>query len=253
MSKLIIKNLHVSVDNKEILKNINITINDNDKIAILGPNGSGKSTLLFAIMGHPKYTITNGTIFFNDHDILKMSVDERSKIGIFFAFQNPCEVSGITNSDFLKNIADIREKKPLQTLKFYDNLDKICKKIKFPLEMTHRNLNENFSGGEKKRNEILQMLLINPKFAMLDEIDSGLDIDGIKIISKIINEQYEKGMNFIIVSHNEKILKIIKPNRIIVIIDGKIVADGKDDIVKKISKNGFDSIKNNSSKSLSKK
>ena len=245
MSKLIIKNLCVSVDNKEILKNINFVVNDGDKIAILGPNGSGKSTLLFAIMGHPKYKVTNGTIFFDNHNILKMPINERSKIGIFLGWQNPCEISGITNNDFLKNIIDIRAKKPIQLLEFYKQLDKNCKKMNFPMEMVHRDLNKDFSGGEKKKNEILQMLLINPKLAMLDEIDSGLDVDAIKIISNVINEQYKKNTNFIVISHNKKIFEIIKPNRVIVMMNGQIIIDGKENIIEKINKNGFDFIKIN--------
>ncbi|MBP5301379.1 MAG: Fe-S cluster assembly ATPase SufC [Bacilli bacterium] len=243
--KLVIKNLHVSVDKKEILKGVNLTINDGDKIAFLGPNGNGKSTLFFTISGHPKCIVTSGTIFFNNIDVLKLSVDERSKLGIFLGLQNPCEVAGIINSDFLKNIIDVRNTVPIKLFDFYKILDQNCKKIKFPFEMVHRNLNENFSGGEKKRNEILQMLLIKPKIALLDEIDSGLDSDAIKVIAKVINDEYKKNKgSFVIISHYDKMLELINPNKVVVMIDGKIVMKGEKDLIKKISEKGFDFIKN---------
>ncbi|MCQ2792102.1 MAG: Fe-S cluster assembly ATPase SufC [Bacilli bacterium] len=243
MNNLVIKNLHVSVDGKEILRGINLTINEGDNVALLGPNGHGKSTLLMAIMGHPKYVITCGTIAFNKKDVKKMSVDERSKLGLFLGLQNPSEVPGVNNSDFLKNILNVRREKPMSLFTFYKELEGAYQKMGIPFEMANRNLNEGFSGGEKKRNEILQMLLLNPKIAMLDEIDSGLDVDAINVVAKIINQQHQKGTALMVISHYARLFDLIHPNRAVIMVNGKIVLDGKADLIKRIDKEGYEWIK----------
>lgn len=243
MNNLVIKNLHVTVEDKEILKGVNLTINEGDNIALLGPNGHGKSTLFMAIMGHPKYHINQGSITFNNKDIKKLSVDERSKLGLFLGLQNPSEVPGVVNSDFLKNIMNVRREKPMSLFTFYKELENAYQEMGIPFEMANRNLNEGFSGGEKKRNEILQMLLLNPKLAMLDEIDSGLDVDAINVVAKMINKKHKEGTGLIVISHYARLFDLIHPNRAVIMVNGKIVLDGKPDLIKRIDKEGYEWIK----------
>lgn len=243
INKLIINNLHVKVENKEILKGVNLTINEGDNVALLGPNGHGKSTLLMAIMGHPKYVISEGSVTFNNHDLKQLSVDERSKMGLFLGFQNPSEVPGVVNSDFLKNIMNVRREKPMSLFTFYKELETAYQKMGIPFEMANRNLNEGFSGGEKKRNEILQMMLLNPKLAMLDEIDSGLDVDAINVVAKAIRQKHESGMSMLIISHYARLFDLVKPNRAVIMINGKIVLDGKADLISRVDKEGYEWIK----------
>ena len=177
MSTLKIINLHASVDGKEILKGVNLEVSEGETVALLGPNGHGKSTLLSVIMGHPRYEVTEGSIYFDDKNVLELSVDERSKLGLFLGMQSPSEIPGVINSDFLKAAVNARREKPISTYNFYKVLDQATKELKMPFDLATRSLNEGFSGGEKKRNEILQMELLKPKLAMLDEIDSGLAVD----------------------------------------------------------------------------
>ena len=187
MSTLVIKDLHVSIDGKEILKGVNLTINTNEVHAIMGPNGTGKSTLASAIMGHPKYEVTQGTIEIDGQNVLEMEVDERAKAGLFLAMQYPSEISGVTNADFIRSAINARrgEGNEISIMKFIRELDKTMEFLEMDPEMAQRYLNEGFSGGEKKRNEILQMMMIKPTFAILDEIDSGLDIDALKVYLKV--------------------------------------------------------------------
>ncbi|NCA95406.1 MAG: Fe-S cluster assembly ATPase SufC, partial [Methanomicrobia archaeon] len=201
MDVLKIVDLHVNVEDKEILKGVSLTARSDETIALLGPNGHGKSTLLQAIMGNPRYTITKGQILLNDQDVLAMSVSERSKAGIFLAMQYPSEVAGVVSADFLRASLNARRAKPLSLFQFYRLLDATYKKMGIPFEMANRSLNEGFSGGEKKRNEILQMILLEPHFALLDEIDSGLDIDAMTIVANAIKQEQEKGRGFLVVSH----------------------------------------------------
>ena len=186
MDTLEIKDLHVSVEDKEILKGLNLTIQKGEKVALLGPNGHGKSTLLNAIMGNPRYKVTSGSILLNGEDVLSMKVDERSRKGLFLAFQNPVEIPGVISADFYKNALQEHSEKRISLYQFYKVLDNVSKEVKIPFEMFNRALNDGFSGGEKKRNEILQMMLLNPKIAMLDEIDSGLDVDAINTVSVVL-------------------------------------------------------------------
>lgn len=243
MQELVIKNLHVSVEGKEILKGVNLVINKKDNVALLGPNGHGKSTLLAAIMGNPKYEVTEGEILIDGKDVLKMSVDERSKNGIFLAMQYPPEVPGVVNADFLKSAINAHRNQPIKLFEFYRDLDRICKEMNIPLDLANRFLNEGFSGGEKKRNEILQMMLLKPDFAMLDEIDSGLDVDAINIVSKAINELEKNDMSFLIVSHYARLYELIHPTRAAIMINGRIVLEGDTSLIEKIDKEGYEFLK----------
>ena len=241
MSTLEIKNLHVSVDNKKILKGVSLTINNDEIHAIMGPNGNGKSTLLQTIMGNPRYTVDEGEILFNGENVLEMSVDERSRKGIFLAMQYPQEISGVTNSDFLRASINARNDKPINLFKFIREIEKNINKLKMKSDLAHRFVNDGFSGGEKKRNEILQMMMLKPEIAMLDEIDSGLDVDAIKLVSDALSELKESThMGMMVVSHYERFFNLIKPTHAHVIVDGKVVVEGDDELVMKIDQDGYD-------------
>ena len=236
-----IKNLHVQVEDKEILKGLDLTINSGEVHAIMGPNGNGKSTLLQTIMGNPKYTVTEGSIIYDGEDILNMSVDERSKCGIFLAMQYPQDISGVTNSDFLRAAINARRDEPISLFGFIKEIDKNIKKLNMKDDLAHRYVNDGFSGGEKKRNEILQMLMLKPSLAMLDEIDSGLDVDAIKVVSNAINEYRENNdVALLVVSHYERFFTMIHPTHAHVIVDGKVVAEGDYELVEKIDNDGYD-------------
>ncbi|MCR5185020.1 MAG: Fe-S cluster assembly ATPase SufC [Bacilli bacterium] len=243
MATLIIKDLHAEVEGKEILKGVNLTVNEGETIALLGPNGHGKSTLLNVIMGHPKYKVTQGSVTYDGVDILSKTTDERAKMGLFLAMQNPSEVPGVINSDFLRAAVNARNEKPISTYNFYKLLDKATKDVKMPFDLATRSLNEGFSGGEKKRNEILQMVMLNPHIAMLDEIDSGLDVDAIQIVADVIKQEQEKGMGFFVISHYARLYDLIHPSRAIVMINGKVVIDGDPSTIKRIDQEGYEFIK----------
>ncbi|MCI6272792.1 MAG: Fe-S cluster assembly ATPase SufC [Erysipelotrichaceae bacterium] len=241
MSKLVIKDLYVEIDGKEILKGINLTVNSNEIHALMGPNGNGKSTLLAAIMGHPKYIITKGSIYFNDEDVLNMSIDERSRAGIFLAMQYPQEIPGVTNSDFLRAALNARSEKPVSLFSFIKQMENAISELEMKPDLAHRFLNEGFSGGEKKRNEIVQMKLLKPEIAMLDEIDSGLDVDALKVVAKnVVDMQKESGLGLIVVSHYERFYELVKPTHAHVLIDGKIIVEGDGELVRKIDTEGYD-------------
>ena len=244
MATLQIINLHAKVEDKEILKGVNLTIKENETLALLGPNGHGKSTLLSVIMGHPKYEVTEGQILLDGQDVLSMSVDERSRAGLFLAMQYPSEVPGVINSDFLKAAMNARREKPLSLFQFYKALDKASSEVKFSMDMVNRSLNEGFSGGEKKRNEIFQMMLLNPSISMLDEIDSGRDVDAISIVSDAINKiKKDTNMGFLVVSHYARLYDLIHPTRAAVMINGQIVVEGGPEIIKKIDTTGYEWIR----------
>ena len=236
-----IKDLHVSVEDKEILKGINLTVKSDEIHAILGPNGNGKSTLFQSIMGHPSYHIDSGSITFNGKDVLKMSVDERSKAGLFLAFQYPSEIAGVTNSDFLRAAINSRSNENINLFKFIKEIDANTKLLKMKDDLAHRFVNDGFSGGEKKKNEILQMLMLKPSIAMLDEIDSGLDVDAIKLVSDaILKLKEETHLGLIMISHYERFFNSLKPTHVHVLIDGNIVLEGDESLVTKIDQNGYD-------------
>ena len=243
MATLEIKNLHVSVAEKEILKGINLTIKENEIHALLGPNGNGKSTLLSTIMGQPKYIVTEGEILLDGKDVLSMSVDERAKAGLFLALQYPPEIPGVINSDFLKSALNARSEKPVSLYKFITQLESATQEVNLPLDMIHRYLNDGFSGGEKKRNEIIQMKLLKPEIAMLDEIDSGLDVDALQVVASSIEDVIKRNGSALVVSHYARFYQMIKPTHVHVIVDGKILMTGNQEIVERIDKQGFDWVK----------
>ena len=241
MNTLQIKDLYVSVGDKQILKGINLTVNQGEIHAIMGPNGNGKSTLLQTIMGHPSYSVDSGSIIFNGEDVLKMSVDERSRKGLFLAMQYPKEIAGVTNSDFLRAAINTRLDKNISLFKFIKEIDTNISKLKMKEDLAHRFVNDGFSGGEKKRNEILQMMMLKPSIAMLDEIDSGLDVDAIKLVSDaILDLKQQNDMGLLVVSHYERFFTSIKPTHSHVIVDGKIVVEGDEELVLKIDNDGYD-------------
>ncbi|MBO7698424.1 MAG: Fe-S cluster assembly ATPase SufC [Erysipelotrichaceae bacterium] len=241
MNRLVIKDLHVSAGDKQILKGIDLEVNQGEIHAIMGPNGNGKSTLLSTIMGHPAYTVTSGSIEFNGEDVLKMSVDERSRKGLFLAMQYPKEIAGVTNSDFLRAAINSRLEKNISLFKFIKEMEGNISKLKMKEDLAHRFVNDGFSGGEKKRNEILQMMMLHPSIAMLDEIDSGLDVDAIKLVSDaILDLKKESDLGLLIVSHYERFFTLIKPTHSHVIVDGRIVVEGDDELVYKIDNDGYD-------------
>lgn len=241
MSTLKVRNLHVNVEDKEILKGIDLTVNTGEIHALMGPNGNGKSTLLMTIMGHPNYKVTEGSITLDGKDVLKMTVDERSKAGLFLALQYPSEISGVTNSDFLKAAVNAHRNEPISLFKFIREMDSALEDLKLKGEIAHRFVNEGFSGGEKKRNEIVQMKLLKPSFSLLDEIDSGLDVDAIKIVAdNILQLQQQSPMGMIIVSHYERFYDLIRPTFAHVLVNGKIIAEGDAALVKKIDTEGYE-------------
>ncbi len=240
MKSLEVKNLHVSVEDKEILKGVNLSLKEGEILALLGPNGHGKSTLLAAIMGNPRYQVTSGSIKIDDKEITSLEVDERSKEGIFLAFQNPSEIPGVVAADFYKAAMNVRRDKKLKLFEFYRSLEGASKEVNLPFDMVNRHLNDGFSGGEKKRNEIFQMILLNPTFSMLDEIDSGLDVDSIYTVSDCIKKQNEeKNTGFLVISHYARLFNLIKPTRAAVIVNGRIVCEGGPELIDKIDKEGY--------------
>lgn len=245
MAKLMIKDLFAEVDGKEILKGVNLTINGGETHAIMGPNGTGKSTLASVVMGHPKFTITKGSITLDGKDVLKMSVDERSRAGLFLGMQHPAEVPGVTNSDFIKTAmnAHLGEGKNVSLFKYIINLDKAVQALKMDEDLPHRYLNEGFSGGEKKRNEILQMKMLKPSIAILDEIDSGLDVDALKIVGENVTAMKSKDLGLLLITHYQRLLDYIEADIVHVMMKGKIVKTGSKDLVTRIDKEGYDWIK----------
>lgn len=241
MSTLEIRDLHVEIDGKEILRGVDLQVRSGEIHALMGPNGNGKSTLLAAIMGHPRYVVTQGQILFDDQDVLAMTVDKRSQAGLFLGMQYPQEVAGVTNSDFLKAALNSRREKPIPLFTFIKEMEKAVNELEMKSDLAHRYVNEGFSGGEKKRNEILQMMLLKPTIAMLDEIDSGLDVDALKIVANaILKQMQEHTMGLVIVSHYDRFYQLIQPTHSHIMIDGKIVMSGDSTLVTKIDEDGYD-------------
>jgi Fe-S cluster assembly ATP-binding protein len=245
MSKLVIKDLYAEVEGKEILKGVNLEINGGETHAIMGPNGTGKSTLASVIMGHPKYTVTKGTITLDGKDVLEMEVDERARAGLFLGMQHPAEVPGVTNSDFIKTAMNTRlkEGKSVSLFKFIRELDHAVTDLKMDDDLPHRYLNEGFSGGEKKRNEILQMKMLKPKIAILDEIDSGLDVDALRIVGENVTEMQSDKLGLLLITHYQRLLEYIKADTIHVMMKGKIVRSGNLELMKRIDTEGYDWLK----------
>jgi Fe-S cluster assembly ATP-binding protein len=243
MAELSIKNLHVAVKGKEILRGVNLSLKEGETLALLGPNGHGKSTLLAAIMGNPAYTVTEGSISIDGQDLLALTPDLRSKAGVFLAMQYPSEIPGLNSADFLKAAMNAHREKPMSLFEFYNSLQSAYREMGIPFEMSKRNLNEGFSGGEKKRNEMLQMKLLKPKFAMLDEIDSGLDVDAMGVVAKAINEEEARGAGFLVVSHYARLYNMIHPTRAAILVNGRIVSEGGPELITRIDTEGYEWIK----------
>lgn len=241
MSVLEIKDLHVAIDDKEILKGVNLEMKTGEIHAIMGPNGTGKSTLSAAIMGNPNYEVTKGEILFDGKNILDLEVDERARLGLFLAMQYPSEIPGISNAEFMRAAINARrgEDEKISVMQFLKKLDKKMELLNMPEEMAERYLNEGFSGGEKKRNEILQLLMIEPTFAILDEIDSGLDIDALKVVAKGINEMRGEEFGALIITHYQRLLNYIVPDVVHIMMDGRVVLIGDAELAKRLEAEGY--------------
>lgn len=237
-----IKNLHVNAFDKPILKGVNLTINQGQVHVIMGQNGAGKSTLASAIMGNPKYEITQGQILLDSQQLHQMAVDERAKCGVFLAMQYPQEVPGVTNSNFIKTAYNAVHNTNIGVVEFIKKMDSAVEQLQMRKDLPHRYLNDGFSGGEKKRNEILQMLILQPRLAILDEIDSGLDMDALKVVGNAIADQVQKGTAMLIITHYERILEYVKPDFVHIMADGKIVKTGGMELIEQIQQKGYDAV-----------
>jgi Fe-S cluster assembly ATP-binding protein len=246
MATLEIRDLHVSVESdagaREILRGVDLTVRSGETHAIMGPNGSGKSTLAYSVAGHPKYTITQGTVTLDGEDVLAMSVDERARAGLFLAMQYPVEVPGVSVSNFLRtSVTAVRGEAPkLRT--WVKEMRTAMEELSMDPAFAERSVNEGFSGGEKKRHEILQMQLLQPKIAILDETDSGLDVDALRIVSEGVNKVASTGeVGTLLITHYTRILRYIKPDFVHVFVDGRIVAEGGAELADELEANGYDS------------
>ena len=241
--KLEIQDLHVEVSGKEILQGINLTFEPGKVHALMGPNGSGKSTLAHAIIGHPKYKITQGKIILDGKDITNEKADIRAKLGLFLSFQNPQEISGLRINTFLRSALNNVKGKNYSVIEFHKLFKEKMKELNF--ELGGRNLNEGFSGGEKKKAEMLQLSILEPSFALLDETDSGLDVDSIKIVANSVNMIKEKNeMGVLLITHYNKFIDYLKPDFVSIIYEGKIVKEGGIELAKLIEEKGFEGIVN---------
>ena len=245
MSTLKITDLHVSVETdqgtKQILRGVNLEINSGETHAIMGPNGSGKSTLAYTIAGHPKYTVDSGSITLDGVDVLEMSVDERAKAGLFLAMQYPVEIPGVTVTNFLRTAKTAIDGEAPSLRNWIKDVRESMANLKMDSSFAERNVNEGFSGGEKKRHEILQLELLKPKFAVLDETDSGLDVDALKIVSEGVNRAKESSdMGVLLITHYTRILRYIKPEFVHVFVNGKVAEEGGPELADRLESEGYD-------------
>ncbi|WP_291378545.1 Fe-S cluster assembly ATPase SufC [Demequina sp.] len=245
MSTLVIKNLHVTVDTPEgvieILKGVDLTISSGETHAIMGPNGSGKSTLAYSIAGHPKYTITEGSVTLDGEDVLAMTVDERARAGLFLAMQYPVEVPGVSVSNFLRTAKTAIEGEAPKLRHWVKDVKTSMEKLRMDPAFAERNVNEGFSGGEKKRHEILQMELLSPKIAILDETDSGLDVDALRVVSEGVNRVKEDtGLGVMLITHYTRILNYITPDYVHVFVNGRIAEEGGPELAERLEAEGYD-------------
>ena len=245
MSVLQIIDLHVSVETdqgtKQILHGVNLTINEGEIHAIMGPNGSGKSTLAYTIAGHPKYTVDSGSILLDDEEVTTMTVDQRARAGLFLAMQYPVEIPGVTVTNFLRTAKTAIDgtAPPIRT--WIKDVRESMKQLRMDKSFAERNVNEGFSGGEKKRNEILQLELLRPRFAVLDETDSGLDVDALKIVSEGVNRAKENtGLGLLLITHYTRILRYIQPDFVHVFVDGRIAEQGGPELADRLEDEGYD-------------
>lgn len=249
MSELIINNLHVSIEGKEILKGLNLTVKNGEVHAIMGPNGTGKSTLAYTMMGHPSYEVTQGEIWFKGENILEKKSDERSRMGLFLAFQYPVAIPGVTVANFLRTALNARrrannpEDKGIPIPEFRKMLIEKMNLLKMDSKFAGRYLNDGFSGGEKKRAEILQMATLQPEIAFLDETDSGLDIDALRIVSDGVNALTGPDLGVVVITHYQRLLNYIKPQFVHIMFNGTIVESGGPDLALKLEEQGYDWIR----------
>ena len=239
-----IKDLEVSVEEKKILKGINLTINKGEIHVVMGTNGAGKSTLANAIMGNPLYTVDKGSIVFDGKDITEDAVNDRAKAGIFMSFQSPISVPGITVENFIRTAKSTITGENVRALAFKKELKEKMDELSFDTSYAQRYVNEGFSGGERKKNEILQMSILNPKLAILDETDSGLDVDAVRIVSEGVNRFHNEDNAVLIITHHNQILQKLQPNFVHILIDGRIVKTGGPELVREIEEKGYDAYKN---------
>jgi len=244
MAFLEVKDLKVKIEDKEILKGINLTVDKGQVVALMGPNGSGKSTLAYALMGHPRYEITSGTIFLNGEDITNAKPDVRARKGLFLSFQYPQEISGVSVSNFLRTALNAKresqKEKPISVMDFHKLLQEKMKLLKIDKSFALRYLNEGFSGGEKKRMEILQMAVLQPKIGLLDETDSGLDIDALRTVAEGINDLKDSELGVLLITHYQRILNYITPDTVHIVIDGKIVKSGGKELALEVEDKGYE-------------
>lgn len=245
MTTLSIKDLHVSVETdtgaKEILKGLTLDIDSTETHAIMGPNGSGKSTLAYALAGHPRYEVTSGSVTLDGEDVLEMSVDERAKAGLFLAMQYPVEVPGVTVTNFLRTAKTAVDGEAPKLRTWTKDLSQSMKNLRMDPEFASRSLNEGFSGGEKKRHEILQMQMLKPKFAVLDETDSGLDVDALRVVSEGVNAAKENSeLGVLLITHYTRILQYVRPDRVHVLVNGRVAESGGPELADRLESEGYD-------------
>ena len=242
-----VRNLHATIADKEILKGIDLTVKDGEIHAIMGPNGSGKSTLSAVLTGNPLYTVTDGSAVFNGKDLLEMGPDERANEGIFLSFQYPVEIPGVSMTNFMKAAVNAKRKyQGLEPLKAADFMKLMREKrdlVGLDSKLSHRSVNEGFSGGEKKRNEIFQMAMLQPKLSILDETDSGLDVDAMRIVAEGVNKMHTAETSTIVITHYDRLLDMIKPSVVHILYKGRIVKTGGPELAREIEKRGYDRIK----------
>lgn len=243
--KLEIKDLHVSVEDTKIINGVSLTVDEGDVLAIMGPNGSGKSTLVNAVMGHPDYEITQGEVLLDGEDITDLEPDEKARKGLFLSMQYPSEVDGVTVSNFLRTALEKIKGEEMSVPDFMSMLREEMDRLDMDEEFAERYLNKDFSGGEKKRSEILQLSILKPSIAMLDETDSGLDVDGLKTIADGVNKvREEHGMGVLMVTHYQRILDYIEPDTVAVMVDGKIAETGSQELAVRVEEEGYEQFKN---------
>jgi Fe-S cluster assembly ATP-binding protein len=246
MSEIIIKDLHVSIEEREILKGVNLSVQQGEVHALMGPNGTGKSTLAYTLMGHPNYQVTKGKVIFKDQNILELKPDERSRLGIFLAFQYPVSIAGVSLANFLRTAINSQRKagnsngKGISVPEFRKMLKERMDLLKMDYSFAGRYLNEGFSGGEKKRAEILQMAVLKPEIAILDETDSGLDIDALRIVSEGVNTLRGPEMGVLVITHYQRILNYIKPDFVHIMLDGRIVESGDAELAMNLEEHGYE-------------
>ncbi|MBI5398191.1 Fe-S cluster assembly ATPase SufC [Candidatus Woesearchaeota archaeon] len=241
-NKLVVEDLYVSVNGKMIIKGITLELSKGEVVAIMGPNGSGKSTLANTLMGHPKYKIEKGRILLNGEDITNLPTHERSRKGLFLSFQYPAEISGVTLTNFLRTAVNARRKEPVSVVDFHKLIKAKMKLLNMDEQFRKRYINEGFSGGEKKRAEILQMMVLEPTYAILDETDSGLDVDALKVVAEGINTLKSSERGIMLITHYCRIFDYIMPDKVFVMSDGRIVRTGGSGLAREIEKHGFDII-----------